>query len=351
MSSTVAIALAIALLAGNAFFVGAEFALISARRSQIEPLAEAGSRRAVTTLGAMENVSLMMACAQLGITVCSLGLGAVGEPAVAHLIEGPFEAVGVPDALLHPLAFAIALAIVVGLHMVLGEMVPKNIAIAGPERSALLLGPPLAAVARALAPLIVTLNATANGVLRLIGVEPRDEVASAFTADEVESLLSESRQEGLLDEAEHDLLTGALAFEARTVESVLIPRASIAVLQPGATPAQIEDATARTGFSRFPVSGADGDLVGYLHVKDALAAAPSVRDLPVEADAVRPLAAVAQTDPLLAALRAMQSRGSHLASVAGDDGTMVGVVALEDVLEELVGEVRDAGQATGADVG
>ena len=135
MTDTTKLLLALALLAGNAFFVGAEFALISALRSQIEPRAET-SRRARTTLVAMEQVSLMLAGAQLGITVCSLGLGAVGEPAVAHLIEPAFEAVGLPDALVHPIALVIALAIVVTLHMVLGEMVPKNIAIAGPEPSA-----------------------------------------------------------------------------------------------------------------------------------------------------------------------------------------------------------------------
>ena len=136
MSSTVAIIIAIVLLAGNAFFVGAEFAVISARRSLIEPMAERGSASARRTLGAMEQVSMMLACAQLGITVCSLGLGALGEPAVAHLIEPVVEAVGLPANLVTPLSFAIALAIVVFLHVVLGEMVPKNMALAGPERSA-----------------------------------------------------------------------------------------------------------------------------------------------------------------------------------------------------------------------
>jgi len=149
-----AIAVAVALLAGNAFFVGAEFALIAARRTQIEPRAAEGSRAARLTLRAMERVSLMMAGAQLGITMCSLGLGAIGEPAVAHVLEIPLGALGVSGALLHTIAFAIALAIVVFLHMVLGEMVPKNIAIAGPERSALVLGPALYGVVTVLKPLI-----------------------------------------------------------------------------------------------------------------------------------------------------------------------------------------------------
>ena len=345
MSSGLAITLAVVLLAGNAFFVGAEFALISARRSQIEPLAEAGSRRAVVTLGAMENVSLMMACAQLGITACSLGLGAVGEPAVAALLEGPFETAGVPDWLLHPLAFSVALGIVVFLHMVLGEMVPKNIAIAGPERSALALGPPLAAVARILRPAIAGLNGVGNAVLRAAGVEPKDEVASAFTAEEVASLVAESRQEGLLDDAEHELVSGALTFAGRTVSSVLVPMRALTVLPLGASPADIQDATARTGFSRFPLAGPDGALAGYLHVKDVLDDDPVTRDRPLPPEALRPLATVTAGDSLESALGAMRDRGAHLARVVGADGGPEGVVTLEDVLEELVGEVRDGAQA------
>src|SRR6476659_9424067 len=146
MSATTAIVLTLVLLALNAFFVGAEFALVSARRSQIEPRARAGSRMARTTLRAMESISLMMAGAQLGITICSLGLGAVGEPAVAHLLEPVLEAVHVPHDFLHPISFVIALLIVVFLHVVLGETVPKNIALAGPDRAAIVLGPPMLAV-------------------------------------------------------------------------------------------------------------------------------------------------------------------------------------------------------------
>ncbi len=208
MSDLTGVLIAIGLLAFNAFFVGAEFALISARRSQIEPRAQAGSRVARTTLHAMENVSLMMAGAQLGITICSVGLGAVGEPAVAHLIEPLFESAGVPEALLHPVAFVIALTVVVFLHVVLGEMVPKNIAIAGPERSALVLGPPMLFVVTLLRPIIVALNAIANATLRLLRVEPKDEISSAFTREEVAALVEESRGEGLIEADEYDRLAG-----------------------------------------------------------------------------------------------------------------------------------------------
>ncbi len=338
MGDWAGVLVAVVLLLANGFFVGAEFALISARRSSIEPLAEAGSRRARTTLAAMERVSLMMAGAQLGITVCSLGLGAIGEPAVAHLLEPVFELLAVPEALVHPIAFVIALTAVVALHVVIGEMVPKNLALAGPDRAALALAPPLAAVVTVLKPVIVVLNALANGVLRLLGVAPKDEVASAFTRDEVAGLIDESRAGGLLDERGFELLTGALQLEDRDTRSVLIPRAALTVVAPGDDTEAVERAAAATGYSRFPV--ADGEaLLGYVHVKDVLVAdgapAPRVRDI------TRPLPRVAAGDDLRRALGVMQAGRAQLAAVT-DGGRVVGVVALEDILEELVGEIRDA---------
>ncbi|MGQ0480466.1 MAG: hemolysin family protein [Pseudonocardia sp.] len=346
MGDLAAIFGALALLAGNAFFVGAEFALISVRRTQLEPLAEQGSRRARITLGAVERVTLMMAGAQVGITACSLGLGAVGEPAVAHLIERPFEALGLPAALLHSIAFAIALAIVTFLHMVLGEMVPKNIAIAGPERAALWLGPPLVAIVTVLKPFVVALNAIANLVMRVLRVPPQEEVSSTFTSDEVSGLVAESHREGMLDADEERLLTGALEFEELTVSTVMLPRAELTVLSTDATPHDVQQATARTGYSRFPLVDADGGISGYVHVKDALTAQRRGAAT-IAGEFTRALTAVAGTDTLRDALRAMQSDGAHLASVTGPDGEVVGVVALEDVLEELIGQVQDAAAAPG----
>lgn len=341
MSDTAAIALAVFLLAANAFFVGAEFALISARRATIEPRAEGGSRAAKVTLAAMENVSLMMAGAQLGITICSLGLGAIGEPAVAHLIEKPMDALGVPEAFLHPIAFAIALSVVVFLHVVIGEMVPKNLALAAPDRWALVLAPLLTFVVRVLRPALWVLNGIANLSLRAVRVQPKDEVTSAFSRDEVAGLVDESRREGLLDDEEHDLLSGALDFDRRDVGRVLLPLERIATIPRGATAAEVEQIAGRTGFSRFPVVDDGGEYVGYLHLKDALELDEAKRSRPLHAKWVRPLPHVRRDDSLRAALATMQRSGAHLARVVGSDGTLSGVVALEDVLEELVGEIRD----------
>lgn len=344
MSTPVAFTIAVLLLIGNAFFVGAEFAIISARRSSIEPLAAAGNRRAQVVLWAMEHISLMLAAAQLGVTVCSTGLGIVAEPAVAPLLEGPFQAVGVPEGLLHPVSFVVALAIVVFLHVVLGEMVPKNLAVATPEKAVLWFGPPLVLVARALRPVIATLNWLANRAVRLAGVEPRDEVASAYTAQEVQSIVERSRAEGLLRD-EQGLLGSAIEFSARTAGDVMVPVGELVTVADGVTPDDVEHLVARTGFSRFPV--ADGSepatLLGYLHLKDVLYASDDDRTLPVPGSRVRALASVLPQDEVEDALRAMQRTGAHLARVEGPDGAQ-GVVFLEDILEELVGEVRDSMQ-------
>ena len=344
MSDAAALAVAALLLAGNAFFVGAEFALLSARRSQIEPRAQAGSRMARSTLTAMEHVSLMMAAAQLGITVCSLGLGAIGEPAVAHLIEPGLHLLHLPDAMLHPIAFVIAMSVVVFLHVVLGEMVPKNIALAGPERAALVMGPALLAVATPLRPVIVGLNAIANLTLRLIGIEPRDEVSSAFTREEVAALVEESRGSGLIAQEEYSRLTGALGFTEKTVEAVLLPLEVIATIPLGATAAEVEERCAATGFSRFPVTR-DGEMVGYLHVKDVLETDEAGRQRPVSEKWIRPFASIRQDEPLHDALETLQRKGAHLARVVDDDGSTLGLATLEDVLEELVGVIRDAAHA------
>ncbi len=343
MSPGTAVLLGVLLLAGNAFFVGAEFAIISARRSAVEPLAEAGSRRAKVVLWAMENVSLMLACAQLGITICSTSLGVVAEPALAHVIEAPLAAVGLPEGAVHPIAFVLALAIVVYLHVVLGEMVPKNLAVAGPDRAVLWFGPPLVWIARLLRPVIVVLNRLANHILRQFGVEPKDEIASAFTAEEVQSIVDRSRAEGLLDDAQ-GLLTGALEFSDRTAGEVMVATDDLVGVPLGSSAADVERLVARTGFSRFVVHDAEGSPIGYLHLKDVLYAGAGDRDDPVPAWRVRALAQVSADDEVEEALAAMQRTGTHLARVAGPSDEVLGVVFLEDILEELVGEVRDAMQ-------
>lgn len=353
------IGLVVLLLLISAFFVAAEFALVSARRTVVEPLA-VHSARARVTLRAMEDVSLMMATAQLGITLCGVLLGALGEPAVATLLEPLFHRLGVPEEALHPVSLAIALLLVVSAHVALGEMVPKNMALTDPERTAMLLAPPLRGIAIGLGPLVRGLNAFANLVVRSTGRQPKDEVSSTFTREEVASLVAESRAEGLLDEDEHQLITSALHFESGTLNSVLLPDAEVVALDVGSTAAEVEKTCARTGFSRFPVRDAQGRYIGYVHIRDVMAVPPEHRDDPLPADAVRVLPAFAEGTELRAVLDRMRRAGAHLGQVAADptggqaqrlSGRVVaipmpdrrrGLVMLEDVIEELVGDIGDA---------
>ena len=347
MSTQAALWLGLVLLLGNAFFVGAEFALVSARRTKVEPKAAEGSRVARTTLRAMENLSQMIAAAQFGITVCSLGLGAVAEPALAHLIEPLAHAVNLPDAWLHSVAFTIAMTFVVYLHVVLGEMVPKNLALAGPERAAMVLGPPMVAIVTLLKPIVYGLDALANMIVRLLKVEPRKDVISTFTLEEVEAMVDESHDEGMLDHSEYERLAGALGFTSRTVADVLLPLDQLETVARGSRASDVELACANTGYSRFPVVGEDGGLVGYLHIKDVLQSDPHGRARMVEDKWIRPFAAVRASDTLVRSLQTLQAEGAHMARVIDETDTVVGVATLEDVIEELVGEIRDAAHADG----
>ncbi|OII64637.1 hypothetical protein BJP40_20090 [Streptomyces sp. CC53] len=319
----------------NAFFVGAEFALISVRRSQIEPAALKGNRRARTTLWGLEHLSAMMATAQLGITVSSLILGAVAEPAIAHLLEPPFQAAGVPEGLIHPIAFVIALTLATYLHMLVGEMVPKNIALAAPAPTALLLGPPLVALTRALRPVIFGINAFANAILRLMKVEPKDEVSSVYTDDQLVRLVKDSSEAGLLDPEDGDRLRDALELGTRPVGEVMVPLNRMVTVGHATTPQELERTAAVHGFSRLPVTGPGATILGYLHIKDALGAADRTKPFP--RNTLHPVTKVALDTPLDDTMTAMRAAGTHLAAVTGNKGTVIGFVTMEDVLEELVG--------------
>ncbi|MEV0261314.1 hemolysin family protein [Streptomyces sp. NPDC050617] len=330
---------ALLLVLANGFFVGAEFALVSVRRSQIEPRAAEGSARARTVLTGLENLPQMMAAAQFGITVCSLTLGAVAEPTVAHLLEPVFHAARLPEQLVHPFGYAIALALVVFLHLVIGEMVPKNLAMSAPDRAALWLGPGLVAFARLCRPVTALLGACARGVLRLFGVEPKDEVEAVFTSEQLTHLVDDSRQAGLLDPEAQERLEDALELGSRPVTDVLLDAATLVTIDPSATPRQIEELTVRTGYSRFPVRAPGGAFMGYLHVKDVLELED--RDRAVPQHVWRRIDTLRAELPLDDALTVLRRAAAHLAAVADSSGRVLGLVALEDVLEKLVGEVRD----------
>ena len=339
MSVGVGLAVTVALLAVNAFFVAGEFAVTSTRRSQVEPLADEGARGASAALFALRHVSLMLAICQLGVTVASTTLGVVAEPAIAHLVESPLERLGAPEATSHVVGFAVALVIVLFCHVVFGEMVPKNISIAAPVRMILILAPVLVRLGHVLRPIIEAMDHFANWFVRRAGYEPRSEISATYTVEEVASIVVASQAEGVLTD-ELGLLSGTLEFSEETAGSAMVPLDDLVVLPAGATPADVEDRVAHTGYSRFPIAGEDGVIVGYVHLKDVLYASGEERDQPITSWRIRRLESVSSSDQVEDALRHMQRTGVHCALVR-DEGDLVGILFLEDILELLVGEVRD----------
>ncbi|WP_419925934.1 hemolysin family protein [Candidatus Poriferisocius sp.] len=338
------IAIAVVLLAANAGFVAVEFALIAARRSRLEPLAEAGNRRARLALAAMSDLNRQLAGAQLGITMASLGLGFVAEPAVADLIE---RAVGsfaeLPSGVLHAVSFGVSLAIVVFLHMVLGEMVPKNIALAGAERTAMWLAPVNRLYAIVFGPLIGLLNRLSRGLVRLGGVEPLDQLPTTHTAQEFAGLVEHSAAEGLLDDFDRSLLSSALELAARPVRTVMVPRDRITAVEREATVAEVVDLMNASGHSRVVVQNGSPDrVIGFVHAKDLLDVTGARARQSLGDELIRVVPAIEEETSLEGVLALMQGSRRHLAVVRG--GTRrrtVGLVTLEDVLEVLVGDLID----------
>lgn len=344
MNDWAGIAWLVVLLLGNAFFVGAEFAVISARRSQIEPLAEKGVRSARTALYAMEHATLMLATSQLGITICSLLILNVSEPAIHHLLEEPLALTGLPAGLVDAIAFAIALVLVSYLHVVFGEMVPKNLAFSVPDRAVLMLAAPLVWVSKVFHPVIFTLNWIANHIVRLFRVEPKDEAASTFTLEEVATIVNQSRIEGVLDDSA-GTVAAVMEFTDKQAKDIAVPLADLVTLPETTTPGDIERAVARHGFSRYVIVGADGTPVGYVHLKDILRVAEgpdAAMDTPIPAKRIHHMVPMQETTDLEDALALMRRDGRHLAQVRDQRGTITAVLFLEDVIEELVGEVQDA---------
>ena len=345
MGDFLSIFLTLALLIANGFFVGAEFALISARRDRLEALADQGKRSAVTVIRAGQNLPVMLAGAQLGITVCSILLGRVGEPAVADLLERPFHLLGIPDTVVHTVSFVIAITIVVVLHVLLGEMVPKNIAIAGPEAAAMLLVPPYLLWVRAARPVIAFYDWCAHVTLRLFGVQAKTELENAVSSVELSEMIAESLSEGLLDPEEHNRLSRALRIRNRVVGDVAVPlrevhAVSVASNGSGPSVAAIQRALAESGYSRFPVIDASERFIGYVHIKDVLTLVDDP-DAVIDLSVVRPLPEVPDSTPLPEALSRLRRENSHLALVTGHDGAVSAIVALEDLVEDVVGAVRD----------
>ncbi len=329
------------LLLGNGFFVGAEFAVMSARRAQIEPRAEAGSRPAKITIKAMEKVSLMLATTQLGVTICSLLILLIVEPSIHELLHPLLSSFS--DGTGNAIAFGVTLVLVSFLHVVFGEMVPKNISFSVPERAALILVPILYFVAQVVRPIVVFLNASANLLVRIFGIKVRDDANTAYTLDQVEDIVEHSTREGVLSDTT-GTLSNTFEFTEKKVRDVSVAPKDLVLFSENVTPREIEQAVAKYGFSRYPLTGDNDEVVGYVHLKDVIDLRDDEVDEPIPAKRVRTLISLPATMELEDALASMKRVGAHMARSFDRKGQLVGVLFLEDILEELVGEVQDATQ-------
>lgn len=346
VSAPLALGLSLLLLVANGGFVAAEFAVLTARRSRLEQLAVDGDGRAAAAIRASKELSLMLAGAQLGITMCSLGLGGLAEPAMSHLIESALRGVvTLPSGVVHAIGFTVGLSIVVFLHMVLGEMAPKSVAISAPERSVLLLARPFVFFVSLFRPLIVVLNWLSNALIRLTGTQPRDD-AAAYSAADLGLLI---RQSGAgasgvgIHPADQELLSRGLQLNATPVSAVMTQRNDIVEVSDHDAADAIEETSRRSERSRLVVTrGADlDDVAGMVLVRDVLLLGSQDRVEKTAGDLVRGVSSVSPDDLVEDVLVGMQRDRVHLALVVSRGGLTLGLVTLRDLIEEVVGDVAE----------
>ncbi|MFI6759580.1 hemolysin family protein [Micromonospora sp. NPDC050417] len=342
MSTTWALLISILLLALNGFFVAAEFALVASKRYRLEQAAASGGRAAKAALDGVRELGLMLAGAQLGITVCTLGLGALAEPAIEHLVSPVLGAVGLPEAPSHVIALLFALLLVTFLHLVVGEMAPKSWAITDAERSAVLLALPFRGFARVARPVLTALNGLANATLRLAKVRPQDQLAQVHGPEELRMLLEQSAEHGLLAADQQQLLTSMLELQGTTVADVMEPVDRIVSVRRDDSADRIEAVSRDSGRSRLAVLDRPGVVAGMVHVREAVRATTAGRPA-TAGELMTPVFSLAATATVTEAVAAMRARQAQLALVTDRAGVgrPVGFVALEDLLEEVIGEFDD----------
>jgi magnesium and cobalt exporter, CNNM family len=323
------------LVLGNAFFVAAEYALVTARRSRLHELAAEGSRRARIALRIMDSPVRFIGTVQLGITGFSIALGAVGEPIVEHWLDEPLLSTGV--------AFLLSFALVTYLHVTLGELVPKAIALSKNEATALWVALPIEAVYVVTYPLVWFLQASANAFTRLFGIEPAPAGVVAHTEEDIRMIVAQAEDTGVIKEAEEEMLYKVFDFADKEVADVMVPRPHVVALSVELPPEECLAAVIESPFTRYPVYRSTlENVVGILHVRDLFSALNErgLANVRVE-EIIRPAPFVPETKDLAAMLAEFRRANQHMAIVVDEYGTMVGIVTLEDLLEEIVGEIED----------
>lgn len=340
MLTVLYILLVFILVLGNGFFVASEFALVGVRRSRIEMLAASGSVKARRLLGLLDNLNAYISATQLGITMASLALGWIGEPVFAHILEAPLRG-RVSEVTLHTISFAIAFAIITFLHIVLGELAPKTLALERAEKVALAISWPMHAFYKLFRWPIRMLDWSGTRVVRLFGLHPTSNHASVYTEEELRHLVDISRKSGHLEPQEQQLINRVFEFSDAEVKEAMVPRMQVKALPVTATLDETRAAFLSSGYSRLPVYGERFDeIVGLLFRKDLdMGRVPNdgfeLRNL------VRPPAFMPATASLGDALRQMQTSRVHFGFVIDEHGGLEGILTLEDLLEEIVGEIND----------
>ena len=351
LSEWIMLGVGLLLTIGTGLFVASEFALVNLDRGDLEARRERGESRLTMTIAALKITSTHLSSAQLGITLTTLLTGYTMEPAISSLLRGPLTGLGLPDGAVVPIASVIAITVATLLSMILGELVPKNFALALPIATAKLVIPFQTVFTTVFRPFVFLLNGTANGFLRMFGIEPKEELSAARTADELSSLVRRSASAGVLEADTATLLSRTLAFSSRTASDVMTPRPRVEAVK-RTDPAQTVIGLARsTGYSRFPVVDEDvDDVVGFVHVKQAVGV-PRQRRARVPVSALQTEALrVPETMTLDTLLGELRGRGYQMAVVVDEYGGTSGIATLEDLVEEIVGEVADEHDRTRAGV-
>lgn len=330
------------LIAAGAFFAAAEFALVAVDRNRIKAKAEAGSKAAVSTEAALSELSFHLTGAQVGVTASSLLIGFVAEPTIGRLIEPLLAGLPWGAATVRALSLLAALVIATAAQMVLGELIPKNIALARSEGVSLALGPSLRRVNRAVSPVLRLFNGAADRLLALMGIEPQMELEGVRSIEELGLLMRASAEEGMLDRDVAELVRRSLAFVDKTAQDALVPRTAVDVVSAESTVAGLVDLSQRSGRSRFPVVGAGiDDVIGTVHVKDAFKVRPQARSSRPVADLMSPAVVVPETAPLDTLLTELRTSGTQIAVVVDEHGGTAGIITVEDIIEEIVGDIAD----------
>ena len=343
MTTALGLLAVLALILGTGYFVAAEFAFVATRRPRIEELADAGDRRAGRALSVLKRLSFMLSGAQLGITVTTLATGFIAEPTLGRVVRPLLAAAGVPEAVAPGISLTIGFIIATTVGMVLGELAPKNLAIAEPERFALLLARSTDLYTRVAGPLIRMFDGASNLLLRTVGIEPIEELSGAVSAEELEYIIGESSRGGELNQATASLLSRALDFRQLRAGDAMVPRGHVAAIEASATGRDLRLLTVETGHSRFPVIGNEGldDVVGVVQAQDLLRVPHDSRDTTRVRALLKPVLAVPESTALAPLLGDMRRSHTQLAVVVDEYGGTAGIVTLEDIVEELVGNIED----------